>query len=251
MSNETNPVALVTAAGRGIGAGIARVLARRGWRVAVMSPSERCEAVADELGGLAVRGSVLDEADLRRLVDAALDRWGRIDAAVYNMGHGGGLPKIIDEIHFSPDRDEPLLDLPDELWHESLDMYLLGVVRLARLLTPLMVEAGGGSIVAVSSVNAVEPRPMYPMSALRGALHVFVKAYADRYARDKVRMNAVMPGFCENVALSEDARRRIPIGRPARFEEIGEACHFLASPAASYITGQSLLVDGGINRGVH
>lgn len=250
MSEAMARVAIVTGFGQGIGAGVARVFAAHGWRVALMSPSERCERLAAELGGLAVRGSVMQTADLKRLVDATWEIWGRVDTAVYNMGHGGGVPRLIEDVDFSPELDEPLLELPDDLSHESLDMYVVGVVRLARLLTPLMQAQGGGSLVAISSMNALQPRAMYPMSALRGALHAFVKAYADRYGRYNIRMNAVLPGFCENVAMTDEALARIPLGRTGGFPEIGEACHFLGSSAASYVTGQMLLVDGGLNRAV-
>ena len=81
-------------------------------------------------------------------------------------------------------------------------------------------------------------------------LHGFTKLFADKYARHNVRMNNVMPGYCENVAMSDAALRSIPMGRPARFDVIGRACVFLASDAASYVTGQNLLVDGGVNRAV-
>ena len=82
------------------------------------------------------------------------------------------------------------------------------------------------------------------------ALHGFAKLFADKYARHNVRMNNVMPGYCENVPMSDAALRSIPMGRAARFDEIGQACVFLASEASSYVTGQNLLVDGGINRAV-
>jgi NAD(P)-dependent dehydrogenase (short-subunit alcohol dehydrogenase family) len=86
------------------------------------------------------------------------------------------------------------------------------------------------------------------MSVLRAALHGFAKLFADRYARDNVRMNNLLPGFCENVNFTGQALRDIPMARPARFEEIASACVFLASDASSYMTGQNLLVDGGANR---
>ena len=98
--------------------------------------------------------------------------------------------------------------------------------------------------------EALEPRQPYPLSVLRGALHGFTKLFADRYARDNVRMNNLLPGFCENVNFTEQAIRDIPMGRPSRFEEIASACLFLASDASSYMTGQNLLVDGGVNRAV-
>ena len=94
-------------------------------------------------------------------------------------------------------------------------------------------------------MNTVEPRAPYPMSMLRGALHSFAKLYGDRYARHNISMNNLMPGFCENVNLSEYARKSIPAQRPATFEEIGKACVFLASDEARYITAQTVNVDGG------
>jgi len=122
---------------------------------------------------------------------------------------------------------------------------------MARVVTPVFQRQGGGAIVNVSSFTSLEPRAGYPqMSVLRGALHGFTKLYADRYGREGIRMNNVLPGYCENVAMTDDARRTIPMARQARFDEIGQTCVFLASDAASYITGQNLLVDGGLVRGV-
>ena len=160
------------------------------------------------------------------------------------MGHGGSVPEAIKTVGFDPEFDGPLLELTDELWHESLEMYVLNVVRLARIVTPIMIEQGGGAFVNISSMNTIEPRAPYPMSMLRAALHSFSKLYGDRYARHNIRMNNLLPGFCENVNLSEFARKSIPAQRSATFEEIGQACVFLASEAARYINGQSILSDG-------
>jgi NAD(P)-dependent dehydrogenase (short-subunit alcohol dehydrogenase family) len=130
-------------------------------------------------------------------------------------------------------------------------MYVLTAVRMARAVTPIMVAQGGGAIVNISSLNATEPRPGYSqMSVLRAALHGFTKLFADKYARHNVRMNNLLPGYCENVPMADTSLRTIPMGRTARFEEIGRAGVFLASDASSYVTGQNLLVDGGINRAV-
>ena len=168
------------------------------------------------------------------------------------MGHGSGTPpSVTASTVFDPDSFPDPLAFPDETWHEALDMYVLTAVRMARAVTPLMVAQGGGAIVNISSMNATEPRPGYAqMSVLRATLHGFTKLFADKYARHNVRMNNVMPGYCENVAMSDAALRSIPMGRTARFDEIGRACVFLASDASSYVTGQNLLVDGGINRAV-
>jgi len=243
-------IAVVTGSGQGIGAGCARSLAEAGFKVVLMSPSERSVVLAKELGGVGMRGSLLDDRDLKALIDLAQKSYGRIDAVVNNMGHGGGLPGPIEKIVYDKSFEGKLLEIDDAIWHESLDMYLLAVVRVVRLVTPIMIAQRSGSIVNISSMNALEPRPTYPMSVLRLALHGFTKLFADRYAPYGVRMNDLLPGFCENVTLSQTALDSIPMARPARMDEIGRACVFLASDASSYMTGQNILVDGGVNRGV-
>ena len=246
----TNRVAIVTGSGQGIGAGCAREMAKAGYKVSLMSPSERSIKLAEALGGIGRAGSVLEADDLQALLDSTMETYGRIDAVVNNMGHGGGVPEAIETVNFDPDFDGPLLELSDELWHESLDMYVLNSVKLARIVTPIMIKQNGGAFVNISSMNAVEPRAPYPMSMLRATLHSFSKLYSDRYARYNIRMNNLLPGFCENVNLSEAARQSIPAQRPASFEEIGQTCVFLASDAARYINGQNILADGGMNRAV-
>lgn len=227
-------VALVTAASRGIGEGVARRLHRDGYRLALLARSAGVEALADELGGVAVRGSVADPAALSGLVDAALGRYGRIDAAVVNTGH--------------PAKGE-LLDLTDDDWHAGLDLLLLPTVRLARILTPVMDAAGGGAVVHISTFGAREPSLAFPISsALRAALGAFTKLYADRFAPAGIRMNAVLPGFVDSYDVDEATRARIPMGRPARVDEIAGTVAWLLSHDAAYVTGRSLVVDGGLTR---
>ena len=243
-------VAIMTGTGQGIGRGCAIEMVNAGYKVSLMSPSTRSLELAEELGGIGRQGSVLEQDDLEKMVDETMTRYGRIDAVVSNMGHGGGVPEAIKTVGFDPEFDGPLLELPDSLWHESLDMYVLNVVKLARIVTPIMVEQNGGAFVNISSMNTIEPRAQYPMSMLRAALHSFSKLYGDRYARHNIRMNNLLPGFCENVNLSALARASIPAQRTVSFEEIGQLCVFLASHEARYITGQSILSDGGMNRAV-
>lgn len=226
-------VALVTAAGKGIGRAIARKLAADGYIVGVFSPSENADKVASEIGGFAVRGSVAVSADLKTLVDAAVSRHGRIDALVNGAGHP---PK------------GPLLELTDEDWHKAFDMVFLSAVRLTRLVTPVMLRGGGGAIVNLSSYAALEPESDFPMTTLRGALNAWTKLYADSYAGKNIRMNAVLPGFVDSLPEKENRRARIPLGRYARAEEIAEVVAFALSDKASYVTGQNLKVDGGLTR---
>ncbi len=243
--------AIVTAASRGIGAACARTLAAKGWKVVLMSTSAQCETLAEELGGYARRGSVTEPDDLAALVALAMEKTGRIDALVANTGHGPGLSAVkAGGPAYGPDSAGHLLDIDDADWYAALDMYVLNVVRLARLITPIMMRQGSGAIVAISSKIAVEPKPNYPTSALRLTLHAFAKLYADRYARAGIRFNCLLPGLVENWPAPESALQQLPLGRAVKLSEIGEAVSFLVSEAAGGITGQAILVDGGSARGV-
>jgi NAD(P)-dependent dehydrogenase (short-subunit alcohol dehydrogenase family) len=234
MSNEK--VAVVTAGGSGIGAGAARRLAADGFRVAILSSSGKGEALAAELGGVGVTGSNESNDDLRRLVDAAMDRWGRIDALVNSAGHG---PRA------------PVLELTDELWHRGLDVYFLNVVRPTRLVTPIMQAQKGGAIVNISTFAAFEPDPVFPTSGVfRAGLAAFTKLFSDRYAADNIRMNNVMPGFIDSLPEKQEFRDRIPMGRYGTVEEVAELISLLASDRAAYLTGQNIRIDGGITRSV-
>lgn len=229
-------VAIVTAASRGMGAACARELARRGYALVLMARSADVVALAQELGAHAVRGSVSEEPDLRRVVDAALQRHGRIDAVVNNTGHA---PK------------GELLELSDADWHAGLDLLLLNVVRMARLVTPTMRAQRSGAIANISSFAAADPGLAFPVSAsLRAALGSFAKLYAQRHAADGVRMNNVLPGWIDTHPVDDATRRAIPAGRPGTPEEVAKAVAFLLSEDAAYITGESLLVDGGLVRAV-
>jgi len=230
------PVALFTAAGSGIGAAAARRMAVEGWAVAILSPSGRGAALAEELGGLGLTGSNLEPADLERLVAAAVARWGRIDAVVNSAGHG-------------PKGD--LLALSDADWQRGMDFYLLNVVRIARLVTPLMQQQRRGAIVNVSTYATFEPEAAFPTSGVfRAGLAAFTKLYADQYAADGLRMNNVLPGFIDSLPEKAERSARIPMGRYGRADEVAELIAFLASARSSYITGQNIRIDGGLTRSV-
>jgi len=227
--------AIVTGAGRGIGAAVAGELAARGYRLAVLSPSG-AGAIVRAHDAVGIAGSVANPADLAAVVEAALQRFGRIDAVVNSTGHParGGV-----------------LELTDADWLAGLDLLLLNVIRMARLVTPVFLRQGGGSIVNISTFSAFEPSAAFPVSStLRAALGSFAKLYADEYAPHGIRMNNVLPGLVESYPVDAETVRRIPMGRPGRLGEIARTVAFLLGDDAGYITGQNVRVDGGLTRSV-
>ena len=229
-------VAIVTAGGSGMGAGAARKLAEQGFHVAILSSSGKGQALAEELGGIGVTGSNRSNDDLKRLVDQAFDRWGRVDVLVNSAGHG---PRAA------------ILDLSDDDWHQGLEVYFLNVVRPTRLVTPIMQAQKSGVIINISTFAAFEPDPVFPTSGVfRAGLAAFTKLFSDKYAAENIRMNNVLPGFIDSLPEKEEFRSRIPMQRYGKTEEIAEVIAFLASEGAGYITGQNIRVDGGITRSV-
>ncbi|MCC6205964.1 MAG: SDR family oxidoreductase [Hyphomicrobiales bacterium] len=229
-------VALVTAGGSGMGAAAARRLAADGFNVAVLSSSGKGEALATELGGIGVTGSNQSNDDLKRLVDGALDRWGRIDVLVNSAGH---------------DPRKPILEITDEDWHTGIDVYFLNAVRPTRLVTPVMQKQKSGAIINISTAWAFEPSAMFPTSAVaRAGLASFTKIFADTYATDNIRMNNVLPGWIDSLPATEERRDSVPLKRYGAAEEIAATIAFLASDGAAYITGQNIRVDGGVTRSV-
>jgi NAD(P)-dependent dehydrogenase (short-subunit alcohol dehydrogenase family) len=188
--------------------------------------------LAKDLGGVGLQGSVTETDDLKRLVDLALASYGRIDAVVNNTGHAAS---------------GELLVLSDEDWHAALDLLLLNVVRMSRLVTPIFESQGGGAMVNISTYGAKEPTPGYPISsAIRAALSSFTKLYSTRYAAAGIRMNNVLPGFIDSFPVDEATCALIPMARAGRVEEIAETVVFLLSNGGGYITGQDILVEGGL-----
>lgn len=229
-------VAIITGGGRGMGAAIARKLSEQGYRLVLMSPSDSARILADELGGIGLQGSTANSSDIAALVEAARKAYGRIDAVV---NHTGGPPK------------GDLLDIADDDWHAALDLVILNVVRMCRLVTPLMVEQGGGAYVNITTFSAFEPDLRFPVSsALRAGLGSFTKMFSDRYAAEGIRMNNILPGFIDSLNIPVEWAETVPMKRIGKVSEIAETAAFLLSDGAGYITGQNIRVDGGLTRHV-
>ncbi len=229
-------VAMVTAGGSGMGAAAARKLAADGFKIAILSSSGKGEALAAELGGIGVTGSNQSNDDLKRLVEATMERFGRVDVLVNSAGHG---PRA------------PLLELTDDDWRRGIEVYFLNVVRATRLVAPVMVQQKAGAIINISTAWVSEPSPMFPTSAVaRAGLAAYTKLFADQYAAHNVRMNNVLPGWIDSLPATEERRQGVPMQRYGTSAEVAATIAFLASDGAGYITGQSIRVDGGIMRSV-
>ncbi|TCL00380.1 NAD(P)-dependent dehydrogenase (short-subunit alcohol dehydrogenase family) [Shimia isoporae] len=224
-------VAMITAGGSGMGADAARRLREDGFEIAILSSSGKGKALAEELGGVGVTGSNLVAADLEGLVDKAMEKWGRIDVLVNSAGHG-------------PKGD--IMEISDEDWHLGMEYYLMNVIRPARLVAPIMVKQGGGSIVNISTFAVFEPDPLFPTSGVfRAGLASFTKLFADKFAGENVRMNNILPGFIDSLPETDDRKARIPMGRYGTAGEVASLVSYLAGEG-TYVTGQNWRIDGGL-----
>ena len=229
-------VAILIAAGTGMGAESAKKLAADGFKISILSSSGKGESLAKELGGIGITGSNQSNKDLKKIVDETEKKWGRVDVLVNSAGHG---PR------------GPILDLTDEDWHKGMDTYFMNVVRSTRLVTPIMQKQKSGVIINISTFATFEPDPVFPTSGVfRAGLASFTKLFADKYAPDNIRMNNILPGFIDSLPEKQEFKVRIPLKRYGKTNEISEVVSFLASEGAAYITGQNIRVDGGITKSV-
>lgn len=238
--------ALVAGAGQGIGRAVALRLAGAGARVACMDvDGERRDAVVAELRGSGaeaepVDGDLLERADVDAAVAATVDAFGSIDVAVDIVGVA---------------RWNPVLEMTDDDWDQSFDLVLRHVFFLSQAAGRRMVEAGsGGSLVSIASVSGLFAAPTHAAyGAAKAGLVSLTKTLAVELAPHGVRVNAVAPGAVRTPRVLErltpereaESSKSIPLGRMAEPDDIAKVVLFLASGLASYVTGQTLVVDGG------
>lgn len=238
VSSAAGKVAIVVGGGSGIGAACVREFAENGYRVVAMSPSGRARVLAESLGGAGVDGSNTSVEDLRACVELAVSRYGRVDVVVNSSGHAAR---------------GPVLEITDEQWSEGVDLYLMNVVRMARLVTPHLIASGGGAIVNISTAGVFEPGPMFPVSVtMRAALASFTKLYANEYGPQGIRMNNLLTGLTKDdpSVVPAEWTSGIPLRRAQSTAEAARVVRFLAGPESAYLTGQNIRVDGGETRSV-
>ena len=229
-------VAVFIAAGSGMGADAAKHLSSKGYDIAIMSSSGKGEKLAKDLGGLGFTGSNLVVDDIQNFIDKVLSKFNKIDVLVNSAGHG---PK------------GNILELEDEDWSKGMEVYLLNVIRSSRIVTPIMQKQQNGSIINISTFAIFEPESSFPTSGVfRSGLSAFTKLYSDKYAKDNIRMNNILPGFINSLPEKEEFLLRIPLKRYGKVSEISAVIEMLASDGGAYITGQNIRVDGGITRSV-
>ena len=225
---------LVIGGGRGMGAATAKEMQKRGYKISLMSPSDSCEQLAKELNGIALRGKAEVSENLKSIIDFTMEKYGRIDSVLV---HVGGPPK------------GDLLEIEDEDWDKANQMIIKPVIRIAKLVTPIMLKQGSGSIVNITTFSAFEPSLTFPTSSVyRAGVSSFTKLFSDRYGADNIRMNCLLPGFTDSLNLPDEFAKLSSLNRLARAEEQAKVAAFLLSDDSSYITGQSIRSDGGVTR---
>lgn len=261
MLNLHGKVVLITGLGQttdegwGIGAAIATLFARQGAAIfggnRSLTSANRTKARIEEEGGIChvVETDVTDSASVKALVDQCIQRHGRIDILVNNVG-----------------RSEPgcPASMTEDTWHAQVDINLNSLYLLTHHVLPIMTQQGHGSVVSVASIAGLRyiGKPQVAYSATKAAMIQFTKATAVMYARQNIRLNTVVPGLiytpytealAQRYAPGEDTARymqareeQVPLGRMGDGWDVARAALFLASDEASYITGESLVVDGGI-----
>jgi NAD(P)-dependent dehydrogenase (short-subunit alcohol dehydrogenase family) len=250
-------VALVTGGASGIGRVGALLFAREGAQVVVSTDANRlgceetCDLIADAGGeALYVQCDVSKEADVKALVDECVRRYGRLDFAFNNAGIGpdGKRVPVVD-----------IVDCPEDIWDRTLDINLKGVFLCIKHEMRQMMKQGGGAIVNTSSVGAVKPLPGFcAYSSSKAGLNALTKVAALEGAKHHIRVNTIMPGPTQNTLLFEyltgsdpnaraDMENVVALPRLGNPEDMAEAVVWLCSEEASFITGQSIAIDGGLS----
>jgi NAD(P)-dependent dehydrogenase (short-subunit alcohol dehydrogenase family) len=243
-------VAIVTGGGTGIGEAIAKLFAKEGAKVTITGRRKEVldkvvKAILNDGGqALAAPGNVTEEADVQQAIKSTLETFGQINVLVNNAGnlfHAG-----------------PFHETSDQIWDETIDIFLKGVFRFCRAVIPQMLKQGGGSILNISTVSGLKGIPGFPAhayAAAKGGVNILTKTIAIEYAKNKIRCNCICPAGVDTPGVSSmtsDPQTRAgfdamhPIGRIGKPEEIANAAVYFSSDESAWTTGSILAVDGGI-----
>jgi 3-oxoacyl-[acyl-carrier protein] reductase len=241
----TGRTAIVCGASAGMGLAIAGALAAEGVNVAMFARRrEVLEREAERLGALAVRGDVRDPADLERLVERTVKAYGGVDLLVNNSG---GPPRT------------SALELNDRLLQDAVDLLLQSVVRLTGLCLPYLAKSGHGRVINITSSTVREPVDNLALSnTVRPGVIGWAKTLAREVGPDGITVNSIAPGRIETERLAEvypdgpteEDLQAIPLRRFGQTAEIADVVCFLASDRASYVSGTTIAVDGGLSRSI-
>ncbi len=240
-------VAIVTGGNGGIGLGMARGLAGAGARVVIAARNaDKSRAAVEDLAGrggeaVAVATDVADEGSVARLVQATLDRWGRLDVLVNNAG-----------INIR----KPVHELALDEWRQVLDTNLTSAFLCSKAAYPAFKAAGGGKIINIGSMMSIFGAAFAPAyGSSKGGIVQLTKSMAVAWARDNIQVNAVLPGWIDTdltrnarrevTGLNESVLRRTPAGRWGGIDDMAGVAVFLAAPASDFVTGTAIPVDGG------
>lgn len=242
-----NRVVIVTGGGSGIGAGISRRFGQAGASVVVnyLTSESGARQVVEEIEGMGARAiaigaDVSQKSDVMRLVDSTLNSFKRIDVLINNAGI---FPL------------STLREMTEEHWDLVVDASLRSTFLCTQAVSNQMIKQGdGGAIVNITSIEAENPAPMHAhYNAAKGGVHMFTKSVANELGPHGIRVNAVAPGLIWKEGIEQEWPdgverwlKSVPLGRLGMPDDVADACLFLASPAARFITGASLLVDGGV-----
>jgi NAD(P)-dependent dehydrogenase (short-subunit alcohol dehydrogenase family) len=237
-------VALVTGAAQGIGNAIARGLADEGARIAVADLQRADQAAEAFPNGVGVEGDVADEKSVGRMVDEVVERCGGIDILVNNAGLYASLAM------------RPFTEIPADEWRKVMDVNVASMFLACRAVVPRMRERGGGKIVNISSGTPFRGVPfLLHYVTSKGAIVALTRALAKELGRDNIHVNCVAPGFTMSAGVEEhpevvEALRDVSIAartiqRDQVPEDVVGAVVFLCTPAADFITGQTMVIDGG------
>ncbi len=251
MNRMNGKVVFLTGGGGALGQVSAELFAREGAKVSIIDAvKDKAEEVAHGIsanGGnaIAIHANITDEAAVRVAVDRTTQHWGRLDTLFNNAG-------------IMPHQDQSILDLDFELLTQIYSVNLGGTALCCKYVIPRIIQAGGGAVVNMGSFLAVMgcTKPQDAYSASKGAIIALTRSLAVQFGKDNIRVNALCPGPIETEHVKrffadEEARKirlgRIPLGRVGRPEDVAELALYLASDAASWLTGQAIVLDGGIS----